>query len=90
MDNDRLDLAMKHARVTPVRSISIEDDQEYRTILVEADVLNGRSLGEFCGNVGLSKAQAKCMSREQIIAFVRQAEKNLADGPTPDFVLQPI
>jgi hypothetical protein len=90
MLNDRLQRQMEHARVTPVRSISIEDDQEYRTILVEADVLNGRSLGEFAGNIGLSKAQAQSMSKEQIVAFVRQAEENLANGPTPDFVLQPI
>ena len=51
------------------------------------DVLNGRSLGEFAGNIGLSKSQALSMSKEQIVAFVRQAEENLADGPTPRYVI---
>jgi hypothetical protein len=85
MLNDYLDRQMQHARVTPVHTNNLEEDTEYREAV--KDVLNGRSLGEFAGQIGLSKRQAQSMSHEEIISFVRQAEENLADGSTPRYVI---
>jgi|SRR5665213_4287476 len=73
MQNDVLDLQMRYARKNPIKAIDMEADDLFRAQV--AHVLHGRTLMQFVAQVGLSRAQAMSMSKEQIACFTADADE---------------
>jgi hypothetical protein len=74
---------IREARATPVRTVNPDDDDEMRALVAHCLVHQGRTLTlrEFYATYGLSKAQARTMTKAEISAFCLQAEKNNANDP---------
>jgi len=80
MDNDFLDLQMKSARKTPIKTNDLEADSQYRQLV--AHVLKpNEKLAQFIARVGLGRTEAARMSKEEITRFVAVAEERENDSP---------
>lgn len=68
MEGQTLDRIVDAAAAAPMRSVSIEDDQEFRALVKHEP---GEKLGEFVTSCGLGRAiiLAQHMTADQIAAF---------------------
>ena len=77
-DSGRLARAIADAKVTPIKTVDLNDDPEMLALV--AHVLKpGETLGEFYSRTGLSKSQAALMSKAEILGFCLTVER--ADDP---------